>query len=158
MAQGTHHYTVKVSWTGNLGSGTKSYRAYSRDHVIDSGTKPTIFGSSDPAFLGDAGRWNPEDLLVASVSACHKLWYLHLCCDAGVTVLSYVDDAVGRMVEDAAKGGFFTEIVLRPLVTIDAKGSVETALALHHAAHEKCFIANSLNFPIRCEPQVSLGV
>jgi organic hydroperoxide reductase OsmC/OhrA len=155
LAQGTHHYTVKVSWTGNLGTGTKSYRAYSRDHVIDAGTKSTILGSSDPAFLGDAARWNPEDLFVASVSACHKLWYLHLCCDANVTVLSYVDDAVGRMVEDAQKGGFFTEIVLRPVVTIDAKSDAEMALALHHAAHQKCFIANSVNFPIRCEPQIS---
>ncbi len=152
MAKREHRYRVSVEWTGNKGSGTSGYRAYARDYMIRSGAKPAIAGSSDPAFMGDAARWNPEDLLVASASACHKLWYLHLCAEAGIVVLAYVDDAEGMMVEEAC--GRFTQIVLRPRVAIRAADDVELAMRLHHAAHEQCFIANSLNFPILCEPTI----
>ncbi|CAG9164739.1 OsmC family protein [Cupriavidus pinatubonensis] len=150
MADREHHYRVSVEWTGNKGSGTSGYRAYARDYVIRSGAKPVIPGSSDPSFLGDAARWNPEDLLVASAAACHKLWYLHLCADAGIVVLAYVDDAEGTMIE--AQSGRFTRIVLRPRVTVRAGDDLELAARLHHTAHEQCFIANSLNFPVLCEP------
>lgn len=151
MAHAEHTYRVSVEWLGNKGSGTSGYRDYGRDHVIRSGAKPDIPGSSDAAFLGDAARWNPEDLLVAATSACHKLWYLHLCADAGIAVLAYRDDAQGTMV-DSAREGRFTQIVLRPRVTIRAQDDAELAERLHHTAHEKCYIANSVNFPIRCEP------
>lgn len=153
MAHGEHKYHVNVEWTGNRGTGTSGYRAYGRDHVIRAADKPDIPGSSDPAFLGDAKRWNPEDLLVASASACHKLWYLHLCADAGIAVLAYVDDAEGTM-RDGPQGGQFAEIVLRPRVTIRAGDDAERAAHLHHVAHERCYIARSVNFPIRCEPLV----
>ncbi|WP_118182531.1 OsmC family protein [Paraburkholderia phosphatilytica] len=153
MAHAEHTYRVSVEWLGNKGSGTSGYRDYGRDHVIRSGAKPDIPGSSDAAFLGDAARWNPEDLLVAATSACHKLWYLHLCADAGIAVLAYRDDAQGTMV-DSAQEGRFTQIVLRPRVTIRALDDAELAERLHHTAHEKCYIANSVNFPIRCEPVI----
>ncbi|KAF1034127.1 MAG: hypothetical protein GAK35_04315 [Herbaspirillum frisingense] len=153
MAHGEHRYQVAVEWTGNKGSGTSGYRDYGRDHLIRSGAKPAIAGSSDAAFLGDAARWNPEDLLLASASACHKLWYLHLCSDAGIRVLAYVDEADGTMI-DNAQGGHFTGIVLRPRVTIRAGDDARLAAHLHHTAHEKCYIANSVNFPIRCEPVI----
>lgn len=149
----SHTYRTTVTWTGNKGTGTSGYRDYSREHEIAAGEKPRIAGSSDPAFRGDAARWNPEDLLVASLSACHKLWYLHLCADAGIIVTAYVDEAVGTMVEDAAKGGFFTAVALNPVVTI-AKGDPQTAAALHAAAHAKCFIANSVSFPVTCTPRI----
>ncbi len=152
MAKREHHYRVSVEWTGNKGSGTSGYRAYARDYMIRSAAKPAIPGSSDPAFLGDAARWNPEDLLVASVSACHKLWYLHLCADAGIVVLAYEDDAHGTMIE--GERSRFTKIVLRPRVAIRASDDAELAKRLHHAAHEQCFIANSVNFPILCEPTI----
>ncbi len=151
MANRQHRYEVNVEWTGNRGEGTSSYRAYDRTHVIQAGTKPPIPGSSDPAFRGDADHWNPEDLLVASVSACHKLWYLHLCAEAGIAVQHYRDTAEGLMVE-SADGGRFTKIVLRPHVVIRAGDDAELAERLHHAAHAQCFIANSVNFPIDCEP------
>ena len=154
MAHGEHKDDVSVQWTGNRGSGTSGYRSYGRDHVITSGGKPAIPGSADPAFLGDAERWNPEDLLVASASTCHKLWYLHLCSDAGIIVLDYRDDAEGTMLDDPQQGRF-SQIVLRPHVVIRAGGDVELAAHLHHAAHEKCYIANSVNFPILCEPSIS---
>lgn len=151
MAHGEHKYEVSVQWTGNRGSGTSGYRDYGRDHVITAGSKPAIPGSSDPAFLGDANRWNPEDLLVASASACHKLWYLHLCAEAGIVVLQYQDRAEGTML-DSPKQGRFSQIVLHPHVVIQAGGDLGLAERLHHVAHEKCYIANSVNFPIRCEP------
>ena len=156
MAHGEHKYRVSVQWIGNLGTGTSSYRAYGRDHTIRAGSKPDIPGSSDPAFRGDAARWNPEDLLVASASACHKLWYLHLCAEAGVAVLDYLDHAEGTMVDDAQQG-HFKEIVLRPHVIIQAGGDAGLAEHLHHAAHEMCYVANSVNFPIRCEPTIELS-
>lgn len=149
-----HHYAVEVRWTGNLGEGTGSYQSYARTHDVTSGRKPVIAGSSDPAFRGNDDRWNPEDLMVAAVSACHKLWYLHLCAVAGVNVAAYVDHAEGVMVEDARRGGYFTGVTLKPEVTITAASDATKAAALHHDAHEKCFIANSVNFPIRCEPSI----
>ncbi|HEY2605506.1 OsmC family protein [Paraburkholderia sp. RL18-103-BIB-C] len=153
MAYGEHKYKVSVQWTGNRGSGTSGYRDYGRDHVITAGSKPAIPGSSDAAFLGDASRWNPEDLLVASACACHKLWYLHLCADAGIVVLDYRDNAEGTML-DTPQQGRFSQIVLRPHVVIRAGGDVEQAAHLHHVAHEKCYIASSVNFPILCEPVI----
>ncbi|WP_144139650.1 OsmC family protein [Paraburkholderia sp. BCC1884] len=156
MAYGEHKYKVSVQWDGNKGSGTSGYRDYGRDHTIRSGIKPDIAGSSDAAFLGDAARWNPEDLLVASASACHQLWYLHLCADAGIVVLSYIDEASGTML-DTPQEGRFKEIILRPRVTIRANDDRDLAEKLHHVAHEKCYIANSVNFPIRCEPGIELA-
>ena len=150
----THRYGVAVTWTGNMGSGTSHYRAYNRNHTISTPGRPPIPGSSDPLFLGDATRWNPEQLLVAAVSACHKLWYLHLCAEAGVVVTDYEDDAEGSMAETADGSGHFTAIVLHPRVIISPTSDPKRARHLHEAAHEKCFIANSLNFPVRCEALV----
>jgi len=146
-----HRYAVEIEWTGNQGTGTSGYRAYGRDHLVSAPGKPAIPGSSDPAFRGDRARWNPEELLVVSVSQCHMLWYLHLAADAGIAVVDYRDAPAGVMVENADGSGRFTEIVLRPQVIVAAGADPSQALALHHAAHEKCFIANSVNFPVRCE-------
>ncbi len=147
-----HRYTPTVIWTGNTGSGTSSYTAYARDHIIAVDGRPEIPGSSDPAFRGDPNRYNPEDLLVASLSACHMLWYLHLASAAGVVVTAYRDIPVGVMVEDRARGGWFTGVTLRPHVTIGAGSDAIEARTLHEAAHKTCFIANSVNFPVTCEP------
>jgi organic hydroperoxide reductase OsmC/OhrA len=159
MAGREHRYHVTVEWTGNTGAGTSSYRAYERRHEISApdSAKPVIPGSSDPAFRGDAARWNPEELLVASLSACHQLWYLHLCADAGVVVTAYVDRAEGTMLEDAAGAGQFTRVVLRPVVTVAAGVDVERARALHHEAHARCYIARSVRFPVEHEPEILTG-
>lgn len=149
-----HHYTVAVEWVGNRGVGTADYRAYGRDHVISAENKPSILGSSDPAFRGDPARWNPEDLLVASLSACHKLSYLHFCSVNGIVVLAYQDEATGTMAEDADRGGYFREVVLRPHVTVRAGDDVGLAERLHHDAHEACFIANSVNFSVKHESTI----
>lgn len=146
-----HSYSTRTEWTGNRGEGTANYRAYSRDHVISAAGRPDLAASSDPAFRGDAARWNPEDLLVGALSSCHMLWYLHLCAREQVTVLAYHDDATATMVEDAA-GGRFTQAVLRPVATLAAGSDADLARALHEEAHRQCFIANSVNFPVLIEP------
>ena len=143
-----HRYQATIAWTGNRDTGTNNYGAYSRDHEIHCPGKPVIAGSSDPAFRGNPNRCNPEELLVASISSCHMLWYLHLCADAGVTVTGYEDTAEGRMEETADGSGRFTEVVLHPNVTIAAGADAALAERLHANAHEKCFIANSVNFSI----------
>ncbi|MGN6455150.1 MAG: OsmC family protein [Achromobacter mucicolens] len=152
--KGKHHYKVSVEWTGNTGAGTAGYAAYSRDHRFRAAGMPDVPGSSDPAFRGDPARWNPEDMLVASLSACHKLWYLHFCAVEGVTVQAYRDEAEGVMVEDPKRGGAFALVTLKPQVTIAAGGDAALAQALHERAHHFCFIANSVNFPVRCEPRI----
>lgn len=149
-----HRYQAKIAWTGNRGAGTQKYGAYGRDHEIYCPGKPVIAGSSDPAFRGDPDRYNPEELLVASISSCHMLWYLHLCADAGVIVTAYEDSAESRIEESTDGSGRFTEVVLCPKITIAAGGDAVLAERLHAKAHEKCFIANSVNFPISYTVQV----
>jgi len=154
----THTYRLSVEWTGNVGGGTATYRAYERAHVIRSAGKPDLVGSSDPAFRGDPTRWNPEELLVAALSTCHQLAYLHQAVLAGVVVTAYTDDPVGEMEEDADGGGRFRSVVLRPTVTVTDRSMLETAQQLHANAHEKCFIASSVDFPVRHEPTVKLAL
>jgi organic hydroperoxide reductase OsmC/OhrA len=151
----THHYELTVAWTGNRGEGTRNYGAYERSHEVTALGKEPIAGSSDPAFRGSPQRWNPEELLVAALSQCHLLWYLHLCSVSGVVVTEYVDRAAGTMTEDAAGGGRFTEVVLRPRVRVATPEMIDKAVALHEEASAKCFIANSVNFPVRHEPAVA---
>jgi organic hydroperoxide reductase OsmC/OhrA len=151
----THTYGVSVSWTGNRGTGTSHYRAYGRDHVVGAEGVPPIPGSADPVFRGDRNRWNPELELVAALSQCHMLWYLHLCSSAGVTVTSYSDSATGEMSEADDGDGRFTGVTLRPQVTVTSPDMIEAAVSLHHEANAKCFIANSVNFPVHHEPAVT---
>jgi organic hydroperoxide reductase OsmC/OhrA len=149
-----HVYRPVVEWTGNTGGGTSDYRAYERAHVISAPGKADVLGSSDPGFRGDGTRWSPEDLFVASVSACHQLWYLHVCANAGIVVLAYRDDPVGTMVEDADGSGRFTSIVLHPAAKVAAGSDKAKAISLHHDAHAMCFIANSVSCPVSIEPSV----
>jgi organic hydroperoxide reductase OsmC/OhrA len=149
-----HHYAVTVEWTGNRGTGTSGYKAYARDHEIRIAGKPSIPGSSDPAFRGDPARYNPEDLLVASLSGCHMLWYLHLCATAGIVVTAYIDRAEGTMAETGDGSGRFTRVVLKPQITVKAGTDLAKAHALHATAHKMCFIANSVNFPVTHEPTI----
>jgi organic hydroperoxide reductase OsmC/OhrA len=153
-----HTYRINLRWTDAQGTGTSSYSAYSRAHEVVADGKPTILGSADPAFRGDAARWNPEELLVAALSACHKLWYLHLCADSGIVVTAYEDHAEGEMVEEADGAGQMIRVVLRPQVTLKPGSDAQTARALHHAASDKCFIRRSVNFPVVHEPRITIAV
>ena len=149
-----HRYAVSLTWNGNLGTGTSGYRDYSRNYEIVSESKPAIQGSADPAFRGDRSRWNPEELLVASLSACRKLSYLYLAAEAGIIVTAYADRAEGVMEVGRDGVGRFTSALLRPTVTVAAGSDVGLGRTLHKPAHEKCFIANSVNFPVKCEPNI----
>ena len=153
----SHGYDVSIEWTGNLGTGTDTYRSFSRAHEVLAGGKPPIAASADPAFRGDPARWNPEELLVATVAQCHMLWFLHLSANAGVIVVDYSDDAHGVMtMDERGGGGQLTEVTLRPQVTVSDAAMVEAANALHGKIHEVCFIARSVNFPIHHEPHAQV--
>ena len=147
-----HTYDVTVTWTGNNGAGTSGYRAYSRNHTVAVTGRPDLSVSSDPAFMGDDRSYNPELLLLASLSSCHMLWYLHLCAIHGVVVQAYEDCASGTMAENTDGAGRFTSVVLAPEVTLAPGADRTLAARLHADAHAKCFIANSVNFPVRHEP------
>jgi organic hydroperoxide reductase OsmC/OhrA len=154
MARGhEHRYTVKTLWTGAERGPARDYAGYSRDHSFEIAGKPPIAGSADPAFRGDPARHNPEDLLVASLSACHMLWYLHLCTVEGVVVTAYEDAAEGTMVAEP-ESGRFTEVVLRPVVTITPDSDAAVAEVLHARADAACFVSNSVNFPVRWEAKI----
>jgi organic hydroperoxide reductase OsmC/OhrA len=127
----------------------KVHKYEERDYTLHVAGKPDLLGSSDPAYRGDPGRYNPEDLLVASLSSCHMLWFLHLCSEAGVSVVDYTDHAKGFMEETSDGGGRFTEVILHPNVTVATAAMLGKLEALHETAHRKCFIANSCNFPVR---------
>ena len=147
-----HHYQSTITWTGNKGNGTSDYLSYSRDHVISISNKPDLLGSSDTVFRGDGTKHNPEDMLLASLSVCHMLWYLHLCADAGINVMSYIDSPKGIMEEHQGSGGKFIEVILNPVITIEYPDKIDLALSLHEKAHAYCFIANSVNFPVKHVP------
>jgi organic hydroperoxide reductase OsmC/OhrA len=147
-----HTYAATITWTGNQGTGTSEYKAYSRNHVISAEGKKDIEGSSDPSFRGDKSRYSPEDLLLDSLSACHMLWYLHLCSVNGVIVLTYEDHATATMTEEKDGSGQFTEATLNPVVAVQHENMVAKANELHHEANKLCFIARSVNFPVHHKP------
>ncbi|MBC7425024.1 MAG: OsmC family protein [Bacteroidia bacterium] len=147
-----HKYELKIEWTGNNGSGTSGYRDYSRNHTISAAGKETLEGSADPNFHGEASKYNPEELFLSALSSCHMLWYLHFCADARIIVTSYIDKPVGLMSELAKGGGHFTMVTLHPEIIITDSTKIELAISLHKNAHEKCFIANSVNFPVTHQP------
>ncbi len=151
----THRYQTTTTWTGNLGTGTSQYKAYSRNHEITAAKKTAaIPGSSDAAFRGDAARYNPEELLVSALSACHMLWVLHLCADAGIVITEYTDEAAGEMVEHPDGSGEFTSVTLHPKMTITDGSRIEDALIIHDEAHRVCCLARSVNFQVMHEPNV----
>ena len=153
---GQHNYQATIQWTGNKGTGTDNFRNYERSHQIIIENKSDISGSSDPAFRGDKTKHNPEDLLVSSLSACHMLTYLHLCAVAGVIVTDYIDNATGIMVDTSNGGGQFTEVTLNPIVTVKEQSMVDKANELHKKANELCFIAKSVNFPVKHNPTAKI--
>jgi len=152
MSKDTHDYRLALTWD-ERGPGTIDYRSYSRTYRIAIDGKPELVGSADPTFRGDPKLPNPEELLVAALSSCHMLSYLALCARAKIVVVAYTDDASGTMItRDGGWSGSFAEVVLRPRVTIAPGGDDAKARALHHDAHDGCFVAASVNFPVRCEP------
>ncbi|MBK6627983.1 MAG: OsmC family protein [Flavobacteriales bacterium] len=157
MNNGEHHYALDLEWLGNTGQGTRTYEGYSREHVVRIAGKPDLRGTADPMFRGDAALHNPEDLLLAALSQCHLLTYLALCARARINVLRYRDRAEGTLMLTKDGGGHFTEAVLRPAVVVAQESMLEKARYFHGEVHKYCFIARSVNFPVRCEAVVKVG-
>jgi organic hydroperoxide reductase OsmC/OhrA len=153
-----HEHTYKLTsvWTGNKGEGTKNVRTYDRSHTVSIQGKPSLFLTTDNAAVGDKSKLNPEDLLVSALSSCHLLSYLYLCAMEGIVVTSYTDNATGSMIEEASGTGSFKEVTLNPIFSVTDESMVERAIELHHKAHEICYIANSVNFEVRCNPSCSV--
>lgn len=152
-----HHYSTTVNWTGNTGVGTQDYKSYERSHVISIEGKPDIAGSSDPVFRGEKTKHNPEDLIVSALSACHMLWYLHFCAVNNVVVTNYTDHAAGTMDENEDGSGQFSQIVLRPEVTVKDNSMVAKAHELHQNAHHSCFVARSVNFKVSIQSMIKVA-
>jgi organic hydroperoxide reductase OsmC/OhrA len=148
-----HRYEVEVAWTGGRRARACSHLSYGRDHSVIASGKRVIKGSADPAFHGDATRWNPEELVLGALAASHQLAYLDLCARAGVVVIAYRDKAEGVMVEDGGEGRFIWGL-LRPAVTIEHGCDPDLAHSLHDAAHRRCVIASSVNFTVECAPTI----
>ncbi len=155
MIGNPHRYACTVEWTGNRGTGTSGYREYDRTFDLKAEGKAMLAGSADATFRGDREKWNPEEMLLSALSSCHMLSYLHVCADAGIAVTAYTDAATGEMVLNADGSGRYTSVTLRPQVTVAAGSDTETARILHGLAHEKCFIANSVNFPVACDATIT---
>jgi organic hydroperoxide reductase OsmC/OhrA len=152
-----HNYKLTAEWTGNTGEGTKNVRTYDRSHTVSIQGKPDLFLTTDNPAVGDKTKLNPEDLLVSAISSCHMLSYLYLCSMDGIVVTAYTDHATGVMIEHASGGGNFKEVVLNPQVVVANEGMVEKAIELHHKAHDICYIANSVNFEVKCNPSCKVG-
>jgi len=149
-----HHYEAKLTWTGAAAGPTRDYKSYSREYRVEFDGKPPMTGSADPAFRGDPALHNPEELLLVALSSCHMLSYLALAALEGLEVVAY-EDAAGGTMQQEGRGGRFTEVVLRPRVLLAPGSDPARAETLHEDAHETCFIANSVNFPVRHEATVS---
>ena len=147
-----HKYKLTAKWHGNKGTGTSGLRDYDRSHTVSIANKPELHLTTDNPAVGDKTKLNPEDLLVTAISSCHMLSYLYVCALEGVIVTDYVDHATGTMIEHEAGGGQFKEVTLNPEVTVQDASMIEKALELHHKAHEICYIANSVNFEVHCNP------
>lgn len=152
-----HSYKLSAVWTGNDGDGTKNVRTYDRSHTVSIEGKPDLLLTTDNLHVGDKSKLNPEDLLVTALASCHLLSYLYSCSLEGIVVTSYTDNATGTMVEDGRGGGSFKEVTLNPICTVADESMVERAIELHHKAHEICYIANSVNFEVKCNPTCRIG-
>lgn len=148
-----HHYKLKVYWDGADEAGTKNLRSYDRSHTVVIGDKPKLHLTTDDRSVGDNSKLNPEELLVSAVASCHMLSYLYLCSMEGIVITSYEDNATGLMIERAKGKSRFEEVILNPVFTVSNDSMIEKALEMHKTAHEFCYIANSVNFEVKCYPK-----
>jgi organic hydroperoxide reductase OsmC/OhrA len=151
-------YSARIAWHRSSDEAFTDNR-YSRRHVLRFDGGAEIPGSSSPSVvpvpMSDASAVDPEEMFVASLASCHLLWFLSLAAARGHTVQTYVDDAVGTMARNAEGQMAMTVVTLRPQVVFYGSQApdAEQLLALHHRAHERCYIANSVKTEVRCEPR-----
>ncbi len=149
-------YTAKIAWRRN--GQTFVDNQYSRAHTwtFDGGT--VVPGSSSPHVVAlpfsDPRAVDPEEAFVASLSSCHMLWFFTMAVKRRLVVDSYVDDAIGVMEKNAEGKLAMTVVTLRPEVVFAGENQPthDQIMALHHRAHEECFIANSVKTRVLCEP------
>jgi organic hydroperoxide reductase OsmC/OhrA len=146
VAGSKHVFASTLTWTGGPST---------RDYVVRTADGAEIAGSAPVMFKGDGTRASPEDMTVAALSACQMLTYLAFCARKGITVVAYEDRAEGTLDRVGPGKIKFVDVVLRPRVRVADAKDVAAAAALHHDAHEACFVANSVNFPVRVEPAVT---
>jgi organic hydroperoxide reductase OsmC/OhrA len=151
-----HHYKLTTTWQGNKGEGTKNVKAYDRSHSVSIIGKPELHLTTDNPAVGDKTKLNPEDLLVTAISSCHMLSYLYVCAMEGIVITAYTDNATGIMIEKESGGGSFKEVTLNPTCQVENESMITRAIELHHKAHEICYIANSVNFDVKCNPTCKL--
>lgn len=149
-----HRFQALITWTGAAKGPAESYKTYSREYRVEIEGKPDLTASAAAPFYGDATLHNPEDLLLAAISGCHLLSYLAIAARQGVVVTAYTDEATATMAFKDGKMRFI-EATLRPRVTLTPESDREKAMTMHHQANQECFIANSLNFPVSHEPEIS---
>ncbi len=149
----THDYAAVIAWTGNRGEGTAHYKAYDRTWQVETPGKPVIAGSNDPRLGGDPSRPNPEDMLLAALSACHMLWYLRYASEEGLVVEDYRDEPLGVGETGPCGAGRFISATLRPVIKLSRGADLAKAEAIHHRIREVCFIARSINFPVSYAPR-----
>lgn len=152
-----HHYKLTAVWNGNKGTGTNNVRTYDRSHTITIAGKPELHLTTDNPAVGDKTKLNPEDLLVTAIASCHMLSYLYVCALEGIVITDYIDTATGTMIEKTSGGGSFKDVTLNPVCKVADASMIEKAIELHHKAHEVCYIANSVNFEVKCNPVCSVG-
>jgi len=152
----SHGYAIDLKWTGAVDGPTTDIRSYSRNYEYSAEGKKPVPCSADKVFRGDPGLYNPEDGLVASLSGCHLLSYLAVCALGKVEVVAYEDHATGTLTQEGLTAQF-TEVILRPRVTISRSSDPAEAERLHEDAHHNCFVARSVNFPVRVEPEIIVG-
>lgn len=150
----TQNYKLDLSWQGNHGAGTMTHTSYDRNFTTHEGSRPPVLGSSHPAFRGNSERYCPEELLLASLSSCHMLWYLHMCAAHEVVVLEYHDHPVMEMEVKEFGNGDIRSATLSPVVRIASEDQREQAMAMHQRAHQSCFIAKAVNFEIILKPKI----
>lgn len=151
-----HQYKITTIWQGNKEEGTNNVKTYDRSHTIYNNGKPDLHLTTDNAAVGDKSKLNPEDLLVSAISSCHMLSYLYLCALEGIIVTEYIDQATGVMIENTNGGGQFKTVTLNPNIKVKQETMISKAIELHHKAHEICYIANSVNFEVICNPACSV--
>lgn len=157
MSRTAHRYVAEVSWQRAADEAFTDNR-YSRRHQLRFDGGSEVRGSSSPLSvtvpMSDPSAVDPEEMFVASVAACHMLWFLSIAAKQGYVVDSYRDAAAGVMTRNAAGKLWISSVTLRPEVTFSGvtKPTAQRLEQLHHSAHSECFIANSVKSEVRCEP------
>lgn len=147
----TRKFPVHIRWDGNLGTGTSGNAEFSRAHTIGfpGAPVPSLPGSAAPDFRGDKERYNPEQLLVASVAQCYMMTLFYLALKSGIKIVAYEDNAEGFLTLNNDGSGQISEVQLHPIVTISKDSDPDIALFLHEEVHKYCFISRSVNFPVK---------